>query len=325
VKKYTQLTKKDRDTLYLLRRKGLSGNKISLKMGRSRSTISRELCKNSVRGAIGYLPDKAHQMARDRKSVHRKKIVKNRSLMGFIISHLQKKWSPLIISGRMKQQELPFYASPETIYQFIYSDKDKELFWFLPQQRKKRGFIAGRKHRKSNIAERVSIHERPEDVSNRSEFGHFEADLIFHKGSQSTNIAVLVERKTRYAIMIKNESKESLPIIMSFYRKLLKMPGLPVKSVTFDNGSEFAWHFLLKRGLGIKTFFCDAYSAWQKGQVERTNKTIRRFLDKTRPLEEISDDELSRVQDAINSMPRRILGFRSPLEVYRDISCCTSI
>jgi len=144
---------------------------------------------------------------------------------------------------------------PETIYKFVYSSNGQELFYLLPQPKPKRCCLYGRKPWQSKFFEHTSIHERPEAVNHRIELGHFEGDLVCHKGSAAENIYVLLERKTRYVILTKNPNKASLQLIMNMYHKLKHLPAWLIKSVTFDNGKEFGYHYLLKRGLGIGDLF----------------------------------------------------------------------
>ena len=208
----------------------------------------------------------------------------------------------------------------EAIYQFVYSTAGKELglFKYLLRGRPKRGTMKGRKIRKSTIPERVSIHERPDQINSRQEFGHYEGDLTFNHGNQSINITTLTERKSRFVLLVKNESKKTIMVMKNTFDKLAPLPPSARLSMTYDNGTEFTTHTLLKYGLKMDTYFCDPHSPWQKGQVEKTNAMIHRYIPKNRPLFSVSYEELALVQDKLNSVPRKILGYRTPAEVFAE-------
>ncbi len=179
----------------------------------------------------------------------------------------------------------------------------------LPRAKPKRGF-SRRKQNKSKIPVRIGIKERPEEIDNRSSVGHFEADLIFNKGSMSANVLTAIDRKSRYALMIKNKSKQSVEVIEGLKKKAL---DYDIKSITFDNGSEFTQHHVL----GVDTYFCDPGKPWQKGSVEHLNWMVRyRIPFETDPAE-IDEDLLDAVAYDLNHMPRESLGFQTLCEVFR--------
>ena len=175
-----------------------------------------------------------------------------------------------------------------------------------------------RKLRKSTIPERISIHSRPEYINNRSEPGHFEGDLTFFKGSQSTNISVLTERQSRYSFLTKNETKTSKEVCTKVFNVLAKLPPEMRKSTTLDNGTEFTKHGLIRDFLDVDTYFCDPHSPWQKGQVEKTNSMLHRFLPKNASIRHLDEKELMKIQHQLNSIPRKILGYRSPAELFNE-------
>lgn len=321
MKKYCQLRLEERKELYLLKKEDYTLSQISEKLSRSKSTLLRELKRNTADQRIGYLPDEAQGLASTRKVRHGPKINRFSELKIIIIKHLtEDKWSPEMIAGRMKLEGLSHSVSCETIYEFVHSKEG--VFLGLPallaHRKPKRGPRQGRKKRKILIPDRTSIHKRPQKIETREEFGHYEGDLTFFDGSQKTNIAVVVERKTRYAQLIKNENKQTTTIIKGIFNKLIQKGKSSCKSITFDNGLEFARHTFLKKLLKIDTYFCDPHSPWQKGQVERTNATLHRFLPKKSSLKDVTHQQIQRIQDMLNNLPRKCLGFKTPTEAFNQ-------
>jgi IS30 family transposase len=236
---------------------------------------------------------------------------------------LKDRWSPNTIAGRWNLESPDVKISAETIYQWIYSQKPFyedgiliDLRKFLVRARTKRGLR--RKRPQSNIKERISVHERPEHINQRIESGHYEADLIFNKGSQSKNICTLIERITRQTILLKNEDKRSETVIDAIIEHIQRT-GISIKSITFDNGSEFTDHTKLN-AMGIKTYFCDPGSPWQKGGIENFNGLVRRHLPFAMDAFTITIQQVEEVARKMNSMPRKILGFKTPLEASACIN-----
>jgi IS30 family transposase len=239
-----------------------------------------------------------------------------------VTEQLKDGWSPEVIAGRQKQQASPFWVCHETIYQFIYGNegKDHGLFKYLLRARPRRGLVGGRKPR-SAIPERVSIHDRPAHIATREEFGHLEGDLTFFTDNQSMNIGVVVERKTRFTQLLLNQSKHTVVVMKGMFNKLAELPVFARKSITFDNGLEFARHTLLKRFMGMDTYFCDKHSPWQKGQVEQMNVMLHRYLPKNSNPKEVSYEQVELIQDRLNNRPRKCLGFKTPAEAFGEELC----
>ncbi len=319
MKEYTQLTAKEREELYKLLQDGLSQKAIAKALGRDKSTVSREQKRNKYSDEIRYLPDMAHKIAQNRRHNQQTKIDKHPEIKKVLIEKMKKKWSPDVIAA--KSGELcGVKISTETLYQFIYSEEGATLK--LPQllatRRSKRNQRHMRKQRKPVIPERISISERPESTNNRSETGHFEGDLTFFEGDQSANLLVLTERKTRFTMFVKNGSKKSRETIRNTFNLLASIPEQIRKSITFDNGPEFAKHTLLRDHLGTKTYFCNPHSPWQKGQVEKTNAMLHRFIPKKTSIRLLSEKEIGDIQNQFNSIPRKILGYKSPMELFNQ-------
>jgi transposase, IS30 family len=325
---YIQLTEKERVKIFKGLKEGKSRGKIAKEIGRDASTIGREIKRNSSSDLSGeYLPDTAQKKSQERRYKQKPKLSKDEALKAKIIDCLKRGWSPEIISGRLRLEDGECVC-PETIYDFIYSieGQAQKLYIYLIKKRKVRGVRHGRKHRKQKIPNRTSIHDRPDEVNSRISFGHLEIDLLFVSGDQSKNVGVIIERKSRLMLMFMNNSKKSCVVINNCAELLKTLPLNMRQSVTFDNGLEFANHEELQQKLGIQTYFCDPYSPWQKGQVECANSLIRRMIPRNLSLHSFTKSLIEKTMNTLNSLPRKCLGFKTPLEVYNAYltTCCTS-
>jgi transposase, IS30 family len=315
---FSHLSYQERCQIYRGLCQGLSKGDIAKRLGRTKSTITREVKRNSDHA--GYLyPGEAHQMALDRHNKNEPKIDKDPKLKNYIIAKLYERWSPRVIAGRWSKEHEDSPISAEAIYQWIYGEigETLNLKKLLIRARKKRGLK--RRPKQPTIKNRVSVNHRPENINQRVELGHFECDLMFNSGSQSKNICTLIERVTRNSILICNESKHTKTVVDALIEHITKT-GLVVKSITFDNGSEFAGHTRLN-ALGIATYFCDPGAPWQKGSIENLNGVARRYVPFAQKSQEITEDYVAKINDKINNMPRAILGFKTPNEVLKESSC----
>ena len=317
MRNYTQLTEEERVKIFELRQFGCGIRFIARKLNRDKGTISREIDRNGYSDSIEYLPDKAHAMAQERKHIQERKIDQFPELKNYIFIKLQEKWSPDIIAAKSKE-DIGFDICSESIYQYCYDEKNKKLGWYLllASKRKKRLQAHARKSRKVLIPQRTSIHERPEIINKRLEFGHFEGDLTFCQGDRSVNLLVLTERVTKMIFLIKNSSKHATEVGKNCFNVLAKIAHEARKTITFDNGLEFVNHVLLKDFLKMDTYFCDKHSPWQKGQVEKTNAMLHRFIPKNTQLSEFDEFSLMQIQNQFNNIPRKILGYKTPAEVF---------
>jgi IS30 family transposase len=318
--RYKQMSKKEREELFLMLNDKKNRSEMAKALRRDKSTISRELGRNTASSRIGYLPDTAHDLAQKRKAKHGCKVDRHPELKESIDEKLRIGWSPGAIAGRMKLDGNSTTISQEAVYQYVYSNdgKSKGLFRFLLRSRPTRGKLHGRTPRKTTIPERISIHDRPEYINSREEFGHFEGDLIFCEGSQSTSITTLVERTTRFVQLVKNPSKHSAVVISGAFNKLASLPEEARLSLTLDNGVEFTRHTLLRNKLNMLTYFCDKHSPWQKGQIEKTNAILRRYIPWKRSIDQISTSELLEIENRFNDVPRKCLGYKTPREAFNE-------
>jgi len=309
----------ERDKIAVWKSGGISNTEIAKKLGRSCSTIGREISRNSFKGEY-YVAIHAQSKSTQRKSSagHRHPL-KNKDVFGWVIKRLVRGWSPEQISGRIKlvfKDNLEMRICPETIYSFVYSDKFKHRkFWgYFPRAHKKRRQKGGRKVFSASIINRISIHDRPEIINQNVEFGHFEGDSVVglnHKSGVHTE----VERLTRmyFAILVENiSSQEALKAQEKIFKSF---PDLTCKSVTLDNGRENHLHYKLNE-VGIKTYFADPYSSWQRGSNEYHNGLLRRYFPKKTDFTKVTQNDIDECVWEINNRPRKCLGFYTANEVF---------
>lgn len=249
---YTQLSVTDRRRLFVFLEMGLSVIEIAHKISRHRSTIYRELNRNNESGL--YLPIVAQQKTLERSKTCRPNKLKNNGVLRDYVTRslIEKGWSPEQISGRMKHQNLSFYVCPETIYRYVYHS--------LTFKKPKRQKLFRRKHRTCRYGNPYLITKRPEEIDTRARFGHWEGDTIEFKGNKSEVVTTLVERKTRMVFLIKNKSKHSRGVMEKINAKFEGLPKKMMKTITFDQGSEFADHQYLEEHMRCEVYYCEAHS-----------------------------------------------------------------
>jgi IS30 family transposase len=311
---YNHLTKHERDQIAILHAQRQSYSKIALLLNRDKSTISREVGRNKY-SDDKYLSSFAQDKSDLRKhKAHKRERIKDPEIRKYVIEKIQLGWSPDIIAGRLKIDHHSLSVCHETIYQYIYSE-NPILALFLPRKRvKRRPKSNPRKVKKCTIPNRTAISERSEVANNRIEFGHFESDSIVSRESKAA-LNVITERKSRYTFINILESKtaqESLDAII----KSLGEYAPYVYSITYDNGTEFAYHDKINQVLCSKSYFCQPYHSWEKGSVENRNWFIRRFLPKKTDFSKIDKSNIIQIQDWINNRPMRCLEYKTPKEVF---------
>jgi transposase, IS30 family len=318
MRKAKKLEKAERDEIFILLRKGYSIRSISKALGRSPNTISYEIRKNSVNGS--YDPKKADKKARFSLRNRRfqwRKINKDKELKKYIVQGLKDHWNPDEISGKMQREKKPFYTSKTAIYEWLRTNRGNKYCIYLYSLRYyKRKRV--KKTERVMIPDRVSINMRSVGVENRSRYGHWEKDAVCSGRGGQGSLAVMQERKSRYIGVEKvsgfSPEKHNQAIMnMKKDKKIL--------SLTYDNGIENRYH----QKLGIPSYFCDPYSSWQKGGVENANKMIRRYIPKKTNLGKVSQEYINEIVFKINNKPRKILGYRSSLEVARASGVLLSI
>lgn len=312
MQKREKLKRAERLEIAILLDKRYSYREIAKVLGRSPNTISYEIRTNLVNGT--YDPIKAHAKARLRKRMSKfqwMKIEENKELKQYIIKMLEKHWNPDEISGRIKKEKQPFYASKTAIYEWLRSNRGQYYCQYLYSQRyykKKRGM---NKTARVMIPGRVSIDKRFLGANNRTRYGHWEKDAMVSGKGRGGALAVAQERKSRLLVVGKTETMSPIEHAETIRTMFL---GLMVKSISFDNGIENKNH----KDLNLPTFFCEPYSSWQKGGVENGNKIIRRYFPKGTNFKAVSQRKIDNVVSIINNKPRKILGYRTALEVARQ-------
>tara|TARA_B100001964_G_C14096945_1_gene537456 strand:+ start:66 stop:1013 length:948 start_codon:yes stop_codon:yes gene_type:complete len=309
MKIYKQLTYEERYTLMSLKKAKFSNKKIAIFLNRAVSTIGRELKRN--KGKRYYSAKQAHSFYISRRQipkVNSKLTEQIKSIIDYKLA--QKKWSPEQISNHLK--EINLSVSHELIYQYVHKNKLSGGILYKSLRR------TGKKYRKRNINKiriknRVSITERPGIVSKKQRFGDWEGDTIIGKGHKSS-VLTLVERKSKFLLIRKLANHSSEELNNAILKSFKKAKGL-FKTLTVDNGLEFAGHEKITNNLDGDVYFANPYSPWERGLNENTNGLIRQFFPKGTDFNNILEDEVLHVQHLINSRPRKTLGYKTPYEV----------
>ena len=295
---------------------------VAARLGRAPSTISREIMRNG--GQECYRASQADQAAWDRANRPKTcRLVKNRTLAHIVAGKLQLLWSPEQIAGWLKRtypDDENFRVSHETIYRSLFIQArgalKKELLQHL---RRTRAMRRSRHHTQKTddhgrIRDTVSISERPATVEDRAVPGHWEGDLLC--GTNSSQIATLVERHTRYVMLVKVSSKDSETVTNALIKNARKLPQELYKSLTWDRGSEMAEHKRFTLATDIKVYFCDPQNPWQRGTNENTNGLLRQYFPKGTDISPYSQAKLNAVARQLNTRPRKTLGYETPAERF---------
>jgi len=307
------LTQEQRYIIFNLKQSGKTQAKIAFVMGYSQAAISKEYRKGATKRG-NYSPKFAQEATDERKKRFSYKRKFNREIERFVREKIEKyQWSPEQIVGYCKKNGISI-VSVERIYQFIRSDKANggNLYKHCRHRLKhrKRYVGAGVAH----IPNRVSIDDRPPQIAERQEFGHWEMDLI--QGTGKSYFLSLIERKTRYLILKKlDKGKNANDVEKAVFAALFPYKK-QVFSITTDNGGEFANHLNLCKKLNITVYFTNPYSAWQKGSIENANKLVRQYFPKGTNFDYFDYQQINNIQKIINARPRKILNFKNPKDIF---------
>jgi IS30 family transposase len=319
---YQQLQPEERLTIASMRLQGSSIRAMARILGRSPATISRELARNS--SPVGYASMPAHALSIERRAAARRpaKLDPHGVAWRVVLTLLDWKWSPQQISGTLKRMwpnDSTQQVSHETIYTAIYAQPRGEL---------RRQLIACLRHghstrmprtrgadRRGQIPDMVSIHVRPPGINDRVLPGHWEGDFIKGAGNQSS-VGVLVERTSRLVLLAKMDDATAASALAGFSAKLNSIAAPLRQSFTYDQGKEMSRHQELATATGVRVYFCDPHSPWQRGTCENTNGLLRQYLPKGTDLSVYSQDDLDAIADSLNSRPRATHAFHSPFEVF---------
>lgn len=319
---HKKITAKERDLIAKWRGGAVPISEIARRLGRSKSSISVEIKRNSFidsqTGEKHYAAIYAQVLTRSRKSeAGRRHPLKNKKVYAFVLDTLKSGWSPEQIAGRLERIHGRRMICHETIYRFIYAKENKErrLWEYLPRKRPKRRIKTGRKVYLKGIPNRVSIHERPEKANTRCQFGHWEGDSVLGRRG-SGHIHTEVERVSQ---LLAAKKKQSLKAAETTAKQVAIFGALPTfarKSTTVDNGREFSSHEELKKQTSVQTYFADPYSPQQRGTNENHNGLLRRYLPRGSSFENLSQEELDDIVWEINNRPRKTLSYQTPAEVF---------
>lgn len=320
-RQYEQFSLKERCKISGLSQTGETIRQIAAIMDRAPSSIARELKRNSGT-QVGYQPAYAQQQANSRHW-RGSRLLRDLELQREVLKRLEQGWSPAQVAGRLKQDKRRNVISYESIYRFIDSQirRTKDYRWrhFLPRGKSKRGW-RGRKGGSpvEHIEGRVPIDRRPAYIHKRRQAGHWEGDLmLFAKYGQA--VLVAHERRSRLLVVTRQPNKAAHPVATKLSKLFRSLPKMLRRTITFDNGTEFAYHQRLQK-LSMRTFFCDPHAPWQKGGIENGIGRMRRGLPRKTDLATLSDERLLSLVRAYNHTPRKCLHYKTPAEVFiRDL------
>ena len=306
---YKHLSQAERYQIHALMKAGHDQSQIAKLLDRHKSTISRELSRNT--GSRGYRPKQACEMSADRAQNSRNASTVAPWVKEQANALLRVQWSPEQIAS-----QLPI--SHETVYQHVYADKAQggALWKNLRCQKQKRERYAGGRERRGQIPNRRPLSDRPLHIEARKQVGHWECDTVIganHKGA----VVTMVERKSGYAVMAKVTNKTSALVSSAIVDKLQPLAAR-VKTLTFDNGKEFAGHAYIDEQLQSTAYFARPFASWERGSNENLNGLLRQYVPKKRAMSTVTDKEIRMIQNRLNNRPRKRLGFKTPAEVFHQ-------
>ena len=322
-KKTSRLTLKERIQIETLLKENRSKSYIAKILNRSRSTITREVNKWVQTDKDKYAAELANWNAKDDYLNKRNtdKISIHKKLRVYVFRGLLSQWTPEQIAGKLK---LDFPNDPimsishESIYRYIYTQPqarlNKKLINLLVRKKKRRRPSKKKRGTGSKIINQVSIDNRPKHIDLRQEIGHWEGDLMIGKNQKSA-IGTIVERKSRYTLIVKLKARNSKEVAKMFSKTLNKLNPILKKTMTYDNGTEMARHEKITQKTGMKIYFAHPYSSWERGTNENTNGLIRRYLPKGTDFTLINEKQLMIIQEKLNNRPRKIIGYKTPKKI----------
>jgi len=313
MKKYTQLTQEQRYQIYAFLKAGFLQTQIASEIGVHKSTISREIRRN--RGKKGYRPKQAYLLAGNRRQNAKKHIKMIPEVIALIEELISEDFSPDQVSGFLARNH-NINISHERIYQHILNDRINggSLFKHLRQSHKKRKKRYGSYSRRGQIKDRISIDERPSIVDSKKRIGDWEIDTIIGKNHKGALLSI-VERKSKFTLIAKLQEKTA-EMAANAAIDLLKPFANKVLTITADNGKEFADHKHINKSLNTDVYFAHPYHSWERGLCENTNGLIRQYFPKGSDFNPIKQKHVQMVMDRLNNRPRKLLGYRTPNEVF---------
>jgi IS30 family transposase len=317
-KQYQQLTSNERDLIAIHHANGFTMSDIARLLGRNKSTIFRELTRNKSEYSSIYLPIQAHKKAKKRKQLAAtKEELKCHKIRHFVANKLKMGWSPQIIAGTLASNPQNQKISHESIYLYLYK-KRPDLVPYLARSHKKRFKRIPQANKKNNrIPNRIFIDQRPQEINNRSEFGHWESDSVVSRQSKVA-LVVSIERITKLVRIKKIKQNKADMFSRTIIHRMKSLPAYARRSMTYDNGPENTQHELINDQLHMDSYFCNPYHSWEKGSVENVNGLIRRFLPKKTDFAKITHKRIKEIELLLNTRPRKCLNFKTPQEVFLE-------
>ena len=314
MKEYKHLNLVQRSVISALKASGIKQKDIALYAECNPSTVSRELSRNKTKTGK-YSPKVAQEISEERKERFRKERKFTKEMKVFVIKHItEEQWSVEQIVGYCKKNRIPMVGKT-TIYNFIHQDKENggELYKHTRHQLKHRSRALYTCKKK--VEDKKSIEERPEVISHKTEFGHWEIDLIVGAGNKGA-ILTLVEMTTKMLFMKKlKEGKKAKSLADELIDMTLPYKNY-IKTITADNGNEFSDFKRVEKKLNLQFFFAHPYSSWERGLNEHTNGLVRQYIPKNTDFKDITDKEIKKYQYKINNRPRKVLDFEKPKDLF---------
>jgi IS30 family transposase len=328
---YGQLSLEERVEIYRLHAGGKSLRSIGFALGRSASTISRELTRNGLATKVwpgGYDPVRADQLAwRRRRWDKRFKLARQPDLRELVRDRLAMGVSPEQIAGRLAREHGRIVISHESIYRYVYHRSANKDYWhrLLPRAKSRRGRLGTQGGNLARlIKHRKPLAERPREANDRCQGGHWEADfMLFSQPGQCA--LVLLERTSRIAQLLRTPDRKAPTTVRHLGNMLAGVPPQLRRTIAFDNGPEFALHYQLANQIGIATYFCDAHAPWQKGAIENAIGRIRRMLPRKTNLENLDTTSFRTIIERYNNTPRKCLDFQTPREAYQQLQLTVAL
>ena len=323
---YGHLNIDEREVILKMQAQQSSMRQIGERLSRDAGTISRELSRN-VSSTHEYKPHLAQRYYESRRAESKEpyRLEEDVFLREYAGKKLKEYWSPEQISGRIWEDQ-GIQISPLTIYSWIYRNRAEggEFYKYLRQNHHRRRKHRSGEDRRGQIPDRRMIDERPKVVNERRRIGDWESDTV--EGSKGSGfIATHVERKTRYTVAAKVADKSADTVTKATIDAMRKLPPEKVKTMTFDNGKEFAGFKELERGLDMRSYFARPYHSWERGTNENTNGLLRQFFPKGMDFEKVMQSNVDIALELLNNRPRKCLNYRTPAEVFwRNPKCCAS-
>jgi len=311
--RYKQLTLEKRYQISALIKARLNQKNIALEIGVHQSTISREFKRNSDTSR-GYNAELAQVQSTKVERKKKKRHSLTKSIEKYIRTKLKQDWSPEQISGRMKL-DTGVYVVHETIYRYIYTNKKNggKLYKYLRHKNKKYHCRSNDYMARGTIIDRVMIDKRPKIVEKKNRIGDLEIDTIIGKDHKGALVTV-VDRKSKFTL-IKNVPTKEAKVVTKALIEMIQPIKAITKTITSDNGKEFAYHKQVSAALDTNFYFANPYHSWERGLNEHTNGFIRQYLPKKSEFLNVSKDEIIMIKDRLNHRPRKILNYKTPYEV----------